>query len=243
MVLTFLQKLVGNVSTETSSCQSAYWPPGKLVVLHPGRYLVDLESRKSINSGSNTYQQSKMALMHSKVHENSKTFTFEYLEPYQNGSCHLYSNCLQCLTDSLCGWCDIINECVSRNVNESQVWQDTICFTNWYISNALLYILQVCKTNETDDWHYLTLQPSQCANCSNFISCEHCVSNNLCEWWMDDARCFRRGFSVGGTIDSLEFCPTPCHQRRNCSQCLDDRGLCVWCEATQVSITIYLYFI
>ncbi|CAG2056404.1 unnamed protein product [Timema podura] len=33
----------------------------------------------------------------------------------------------------------------------------------------------------------------------------------------------------------LRECPAPCHLRENCSQCLDDRGRCVWCEATQVT--------
>lgn len=114
-------EVVGNVSAENSQCQIAQWPLGNSVVLHPGRYLVDFESKKTVPSGSSTIQQSKMVLMHNKGPDNAKTFTFEYLEPYQNGSCHLYSNCLHCLTDSLCGWCDLNNKCLPRNVNESQV--------------------------------------------------------------------------------------------------------------------------
>lgn len=39
-------------------------------------------------------------------------------------------------------------------------------------------------------------------------------------------------------VVELSQCPVPCYQRDNCSQCLDDRGRCVWCEATQVG-TLY----
>lgn len=113
--------MVGNVSTDSSTCVSAQWPSGTSVLLQPGRYLVDFESNKSVTSGTYSYQQSKMVLMHNKSQENAKTFTFEYLEPYQNGSCHLYFNCLHCLTDSLCGWCDLTNACLPRSLNESQV--------------------------------------------------------------------------------------------------------------------------
>lgn len=86
------------------------------MVLTPGRYLVDFESTKLVNSN----HQSKMDLMHNSS-DTARMFTFEYLEPYQNGSCHLYSNCLHCLTDSLCGWCDLTNSCLPRDLNESEV--------------------------------------------------------------------------------------------------------------------------
>jgi len=50
-----------------------------------------------------------------------QVFTFEYLEPYENGSCHQYTSCLHCLTDSLCGWCDLNQRCYSRHLNEMEV--------------------------------------------------------------------------------------------------------------------------
>lgn len=194
--------------------------------------MVDFESKKSVPSGSSPYQQSKMVLMHYKGQDNAKTFTFEYLEPYQNGSCHLYSNCLHCLTDSACGWCDLNFKCLPRNVNESQVW--------YWISKRNLFVLifvrfrqQFCKKDDSDDWHYLTIQPFSCANCSNYISCELCVASNLCEWWAEDARCSRRGSAASAIVD-VANCPVACHLRKNCSTCLDDKGRCVWCEATQV---------
>lgn len=97
-----------------------------------------------------------------------------------------------------------------------------------------MFGLQFCRVEGTDDWHYLTLQPFSCANCSNYISCELCVESNLCEWWVEDARCSRRGRAPTTAIIDLSQCPVPCHLRPNCSQCLDDKGRCVWCEATQV---------
>nr|CAD7427120.1 unnamed protein product [Timema monikensis] len=98
-----------------------------------------------------------------------QVFTFEYLEPYENGSCSLYSNCLQCLTDSMCGWCDLTSLCYSRLLNE----------------------MEVCSRD--NEWRYLTLLPATCANCSNYISCETCVGSGLCEWWTEDAKCARKG--------------------------------------------------
>lgn len=50
-----------------------------------------------------------------------------------------------------------------------------------------------CIGSDTDEWHYFTLLPFSCANCSNYITCESCVGSNLCEWWTEDARCARRG--------------------------------------------------
>lgn len=61
------------------------------------------------------------------------------------------------------------------------------------------------------------------------------MSSNLCEWWGEDARCSRRGCAPSAIVD-VANCPVPCHLRKNCSTCLDDKGRCVWCEATQVII-------
>ncbi|GLH01298.1 Laminin subunit alpha [Gryllus bimaculatus] len=214
---------VANLTAESSQCVAAQWPNGQPVVLQPdevlnipGRYLVDFESHTASNF--NVHQQSKMELQHNKSHENAKVFTFEYLEPFENGSCHMYSNCLHCLTDSMCGWCSVNNKCLPRSLNETEY-----C---------------VSPTN-VDEWHYLTLLPSNCANCSNYISCESCVGSNLCEWWTEDARCARRGRFSDAVVD-LGQCPTPCHKRTNCSQCLDE-GRCVWCEATQECFSFSVY--
>lgn len=92
-----------------------------------------------------------MILTHNRSHENSKVFTFEYLEPYQNGSCHSYSNCLLCLTDSLCGWCDLSRTCLLRHINESQVIPSLHTTEN--------IISSVCneniKTKPRDYWSYI----------------------------------------------------------------------------------------
>ncbi|XP_067001504.2 multiple epidermal growth factor-like domains protein 8 [Anabrus simplex] len=213
-------EVVANLTTESSQCVGAILPSGEPAILMPGRYLVDFESHNTVSFGPYiTHQQSKMELLHNRSQENAKVFTFEYLEPYENGSCHLYTNCLHCLTDSLCGWCDLNSRCLLRSLNE----------------------MEVCTSpGKPDDWHYLTLLPSRCANCSNYISCETCVGSSLCEWWIEDARCARRGRFADAVMD-LAQCPVPCHQRSNCSQCLDDRGRCVWCEATEECFSFSVY--
>lgn len=142
-----------------------------------------------------------------------QVFTFEYLAPYENGSCWQYTNCLACLTDSACGWCEMTSQCLDRHLDETEA----------------------CRVDGAgpDEWHYLTLQPSSCPNCTNFISCETCVKSGQCEWWTDDARCVRRGRYEDAVVDVAQ-CPVPCHQRLNCHQCLETKGVCVWCEATKV---------
>ncbi|XP_034236737.1 multiple epidermal growth factor-like domains protein 8 [Thrips palmi] len=213
-------EIVGNLSAEQSACVSATWEPGKPVLLHDGVFLVDFESRKTV--GVDMHHQSKMELQHNRSQESAKVFTFEYLAPYENGSCWQYSNCLACLTDSACGWCEITAQCLDRHLDETEACR---------------------KQGEEagpDEWHYLTLQPATCPNCSNYISCDACVSSGLCEWWTDDARCARRGRASDAVLD-VNKCPAPCHERGNCSQCLEERGVCVWCEATQECFSFSVY--
>lgn len=138
------------------------------------------------------------------------------MEPFSNGTCKQYNNCLYCLTDSACGWCELTNTCVSRSKDE----------------------INECHLN--GEWRYYTLHPSSCPNCSNYISCMHCLTNNGCEWWTEDARCMRKG-KVKETVKSLKNCPKPCHLRENCSSCLDEYDRCVWCEATQQCFNFNVY--
>lgn len=144
-------------------------------------------------------------------------FTFEYLRPFANGTCSQYTNCLYCLTDSQCGWCESLSSCVSRQEDES-----------------------ITCTTPNGDWRFLTLQPSACSNCSNFISCESCVSSNLCQWSIEDAKCSRVVQKVDAAV-SLEQCPIPCYKRPDCASCLDQKGRCVWCEATQQCFSFSVY--
>lgn len=201
--------LAANLSAEQTQCMLSTWQD-----LENPRILVDLQAKKKPNWNNTTgstfspyHQQSKVGLQHNRSVETPKAFTFEYLEPFANGTCENYKNCLLCLTDSLCGWCDLTSTCLSREVNETEV----------------------CVAN--DHWRYLTLTPSQCSNCSNFISCEDCVDFGECEWWAADAKCGRKGRSKTAIVEIAQ-CPVPCYQRQNCSSCLNDKGRCVWCEAT-----------
>ncbi|XP_073988408.1 multiple EGF like domains 8 isoform X2 [Rhodnius prolixus] len=212
-------EIVGNASTETSLCREAQWPSGGPTILPPGRHSVDFQSRKKISSESYPItQHSKMELQHKKTLENhSKVFTFEYLEPFEGGElCSSYSNCLACLTDSKCGWCPLKNTCMDRAVNETNE----------------------CRLGNV--WHYLTLVPNSCSNCTNYITCESCINTNFCEWWADDARCYRIGRSQR-SIRTVDKCPTACHLRTNCSQCLDGFGKCVWCQATHECFSFSVY--
>lgn len=210
-------------------------------MLLPGRYLLDFKSKRIVTTSYG--YPSKMEITHNRKSENQKVFTFEYLEPYQNqnDSCSSYKNCLHCLTDSSCGWCDLNNKCLSRSLNE----------TEFCVLEVDLFGLNARGRSEYDegeddesspslDWHYLTITPSNCANCSNYITCETCVGSSLCEWWTEEARCARIGRLPEAVVE-LKECPVPCRQRSNCTQCLDERGRCVWCEATQECFSFSVY--
>lgn len=209
-------KLVVNISAEQTLCTLAQWPN-----LDSTQLLVDFQAKRTLSTGSQNnhhhhHQQSKMGLQHNRSLENPKAFTFEYLEPYSHGNCSTYKNCLHCLSDAICGWCELNNKCVSR-LNDEMI---------------------SCTAH--NDWQYLRLQPSHCSNCSNFISCEKCIDSNLCEWWTEDARCARKGRSPEAVHD-IEQCPAPCYTRKNCSSCLNEKGRCVWCEATSQCFSFSVY--
>ncbi|XP_046398520.1 multiple epidermal growth factor-like domains protein 8 [Ischnura elegans] len=241
--------LVANLTAENRNCTLAIWPqsPGAPVILErtdvlpnakpnahnsPSwnkKHLVDFEAKKTARGSgpSSAHHHSKMELLYSYNSEDSnKVFTFEYLEPYSNGSCSSYLNCLHCLSDSSCGWCETIGKCMSRSVNETE---------------ECLYPVSATAPSAKRDWHYLTLLPSSCPNCSNFVSCETCMgADDNCEWWMEDARCARRGRSADAVV-SISQCPSPCHHRTSCSECLGEPGRCVWCDSTQECFSFSVY--
>ncbi|XP_039280047.1 multiple epidermal growth factor-like domains protein 8 isoform X2 [Nilaparvata lugens] len=225
-------EVVGNLTAAQTQCVAAQSSTGVATTLLSGRYLIDFEAKKSPLTNQNAYQghhNSKMELLHNRTTENPKMFTFEYLEPYEsssNGSCDVYKNCLHCLSDSQCGWCEQNARCFSRQSDERLVCQPPS-------DNQLV-------GDSGDSWQYLNLVPAHCANCSNYVSCEACVGSHICEWWPDEAKCSRKWRSKSA-VKELEECPAPCYRRSNCSQCLDGTGRCVWCESTQECFTFAVY--
>ncbi|KAJ2953641.1 hypothetical protein O0L34_g1253 [Tuta absoluta] len=203
---------VANLTAQPSACSLVDWP-----TLFPGRLSVEMHANDSLHTGLfPSHHHAKMELLHNKSLESAKVFTFEFLEPYSDGQCGNYDNCLLCLADAACGWCELTNKCEARDTDEK-----TVCALE-------------------GDWRYLTLQPAACPNCSNYISCERCVAGNYCEWWAEEARCARRGRAGGAVVDPGE-CPLPCRLRLDCEQCLDERGRCVWCEATRQCFSFSVY--
>ncbi|KAM6319723.1 LOW QUALITY PROTEIN: multiple epidermal growth factor-like domains protein 8, partial [Podargus strigoides] len=59
----------------------------------------------------------------------------------------------------------------------------------------------------------------------------------FCEWQLHSSRkgdfiCSRRG-RQGGAVRTPQDCPTPCSQRRSCSECLSSPSQCAWCQSTR----------
>lgn len=73
-----------------------------------------------------------------------------YLELYKNGSCDTLTNCLSCLTDTLCGWCEATGTCYLK------VDADAVC-------------------KNSDGNSFLITQPSSCTVCSDYLDCKQCT--------------------------------------------------------------------
>lgn len=200
--------IAANFSTDQSLCVSSSWSKWD-----QQRVMIDLEARRKLSDQSSQQHFASKVGLQNNV---SKVFTFEFLEPFSDGSCDQYDNCLLCLSDASCGWCDLKHRCMSRDVNETSE----------------------CKVG--NHWRYLVIQPSQCINCSNLIVCEDCTERNGCEWWPDETRCARAGRSPAG-IKDVAACPPPCYQRSNCTTCLTGKGRCVWCEDLRTCFTFSVY--
>uniref|UniRef100_A0A8D8PUQ8 Multiple epidermal growth factor-like domains protein 8 n=1 Tax=Cacopsylla melanoneura TaxID=428564 RepID=A0A8D8PUQ8_9HEMI len=215
-------ELLANMSTDALKCVPVEWPgSGTVGAAGTERFLLDFESHKTIAGTSHALAPAKLKIQVNHSHESPRVFTFESLEPYEgNGDCQ-YHNCLQCLSDVTCAWCDTLSRCFSRSLNESQVCVDP---------------------NDPSSWHYLTLHPHACTTCSQHITCQDCTNSataGQCEWWPEDARCERRGrYQAAVTVS--DACPDPCYNRSTCSECLH-ASRCVWCAATQECFLFSVY--
>lgn len=226
---------MGNLTVSRSTCQAINWTdvldkevPANETVLSE-RLLIDIQANRSLYLIESLHQNlyhtpSRIGLQHSGIHDNS-AFTFEYLEPYSRGNCDQLFNCMECLADSACGWCDATQQCMLRTDDEQL---------------SCLKTVEVSDNQTLAEWKYFVVEPSQCVNCSDHITCDQCTDSGICEWWPEDARCFRLGRSPTA-INASGECPMPCHTRDNCTGCLDDSGRCVWCETTATCFSFSVY--
>ncbi|GIY78358.1 hypothetical protein CDAR_179641 [Caerostris darwini] len=81
----------------------------------------------------------------------------KHLELYKNGSCSMHRNCLACLTDALCGWCESNSNCYLK-------------------TGVPIY----CQKNGKSS--FLVTHPDNCTVCSDHIYCEQCAQqSNVCD--------------------------------------------------------------
>lgn len=235
-------RIMGNLTASDSQCQTINWT--KMIQIHEEisdslsenaqmmteRLLIDFQANRSLYSSGpfhpNLYHtQSKIRLQHNGTHDSS-AFTFEYLETFSKGDCEKFTNCFECLSDSMCGWCEISRKCFLRIKDE-----ELNCARSIENSN----------NNETyTEWKYFIVETSQCSNCSDYITCENCLESGICEYWPEDARCSRIGRSRAA-VKTIAECPSPCNSRTNCTSCLAEEGRCVWCETTSTCFSFSVY--
>lgn len=208
LTATASKELAASFTADQNYCENSSWNKWE-----QQRVLIDLQAKRKLNNQvTQQHFQSKVSI----VSNSTKAFTFEFLEPFSKGNCNEYKNCLHCLSDNACGWCDLTNECLSRDVNETST----------------------CKS--VSHWRYLILQPPQCSNCSNYVTCDECAASSSCEWLTEEAKCSRIDRSLNA-IKNASDCPSSCHLRTNCSNCLDEKGRCVWCETTKKCFSFGVY--
>jgi hypothetical protein len=82
------------------------------------RYLLDFQATQKPVVSSGFTMRLDWNQAHSGAYigpHYNKEITEEFLEPYSRGQCYLYTNCLACLSDADCAWCDSISRCQSRS--------------------------------------------------------------------------------------------------------------------------------
>ena len=109
---------------------------------------------------------------------NYHTFTSEFLEPYSNGNCDIHNNCLGCMTDALCAWCDLDNSCVPRNISGEG---------------------SVCTTDNSDTM--LVTDGGVCPVCHDHVDCSSCAQ--VCQ---GRGQCVRRDSDTMLVTDGV-VCP------------------------------------
>lgn len=106
-----------------------------------------------------------------------KVIPYKYLELYKNGSCDLLSNCLSCLTDALCGWCESTGQCYLK-------------------SSASL------ECQNSDGNSFLVTHPSSCTVCSDYIYCKQCTQVLLLIFFKSNMFYFIWYFSLMAVLKS-----------------------------------------
>ena len=120
---------------------------------------------------------------------NYNPFSYEFLEPYSNGSCLQYTTCLACMTDALCGWCDPADKCMLRNTSD-------VSGTLNGTQNGSVAMGQCIGP---DKEKILITEPSVCPVCSDHVDCSSCtqvyivfatlLAGLLKQFWSIDSRC------------------------------------------------------
>ncbi|KAG1714971.1 Multiple epidermal growth factor-like domains protein 8 [Nymphon striatum] len=179
------------------------------------KYLVDFIANQTIVTSTRAHINASMQLEWNGFRLYRDVFSVEFLEPFKAKNCENNTNCLQCLSNTLCGWNEDLQRCLPRlnsslvNMNDHSLQEDPK-------SNAL----------------YLNTEFDQCNVCPDYIYCDDCLKGTNCEWLVESAICVRGG-RYEFAVKDISNCPVFCNKRRSCTDCLSLPGRCAWCEQTQ----------
>nr|KAG5710511.1 hypothetical protein BaRGS_013157 [Batillaria attramentaria] len=152
-----------------------------------------------------------------------QVITSEFLEPFSHGDCSKHYNCLDCLTDTLCSWCQVTHQCVSRNDTEA------VCRKMRDDGNG-------SSGGVVEDEEFFITSPSECPSCElNHVQCHTCAD---CVWCENTQTClpfadyvtryiFGQCTSWVDTITQRIGCHS-CAEHTDCQSCLANFG-CGWC--------------
>lgn len=127
------------------------------------KYYVNLRAAQIIERSTGIASKSRINLQWNGATSGSKgpihPFTLEFLEPYRNGNCGSLHNCMACLTDAACAWCNVDSSCVLRE-------------------NSSISTASTCEGLHPSK--YLITSAIDCPVCADYVDCYSCSGVSLC---------------------------------------------------------------
>ncbi|WAR31429.1 MEGF8-like protein [Mya arenaria] len=146
-------------------------------------------------------------------------FSYEFLEPYSQGDCKKFTNCLSCMTDTKCGWCDPMDSCMQRNNS------DNTCVGE----GSVLMITEPSVCPVCSDH----VERQNCSSCLDISECAWCENLRTCLPFYDYVSRHRHGQCTEWIDSETKSASNPfmcrnCSEHKKCDKCMLTFN-CGWC--------------